>query len=247
MTFSTTAPSPRQELRRADGEPVRVLVVDDEPTLSDLLQMALRYEGWEVRTAADGQSALRTARDFRPDAVVLDVMLPDMDGLAVLHRLRADGRDLPVLFLTAKDAVEDRVAGLTAGGDDYVTKPFSLEELIARLRGLIRRTTTATAAADPQLVVGDLVLDEDSHEVWRGGEAVDLTATEFELLRFFMRNPRRVLSKAQILDRVWNYDFGGQANIVELYVSYLRKKIDAGRTPMIHTLRGAGYVLKPAP
>jgi len=247
MTTSSTAPSPRQELRRADGGPVRVLVVDDEPTLSDLLQMALRYEGWEVRTAADGQSALRAARDFRPDAVVLDVMLPDMDGLAVLRRLRSDGRDLPVLFLTAKDAVEDRVAGLTAGGDDYVTKPFSLEELIARLRGLIRRTTTATAASDPQLVVGGLVLDEDSHEVWRDGEAVDLTATEFELLRFFMRNPRRVLSKAQILDRVWNYDFGGQANIVELYVSYLRKKIDAGRTPMIHTMRGAGYVLKPAP
>jgi len=246
MTFNT-APSPRQELRRADGAPVRVLVVDDEATLSDLLQMALRYEGWEVRTAADGQGALKAARDFHPDAVVLDVMLPDMDGLAVLHRLRADGRDLPVLFLTAKDAVEDRVAGLTAGGDDYVTKPFSLEELIARLRGLIRRTTTATSAADPQLVVGGLVLDEDSHEVWRDGEAVDLTATEFELLRFLMRNPRRVLSKAQILDRVWNYDFGGQANIVELYVSYLRKKIDAGRTPMIHTMRGAGYVLKPAP
>nr|WP_304442007.1 response regulator transcription factor [Quadrisphaera sp. DSM 44207] len=224
---------------------MRVLVVDDESTLTDLLSMALRYEGWQVRTAGDGQGALRAARDFRPDAVVLDVMLPDIDGLSVLRRLRAEGQDVPVLFLTAKDAVEDRVAGLTAGGDDYVTKPFSLEEVVARLRGLIRRTTAVASSPDPQLVVGDLVMDEDSHEVWRGGRAVELTATEFELLRFFMRNPRRVLSKAQILDRVWNYDFGGQANIVELYVSYLRKKIDAGREPMIHTMRGAGYVLKP--
>ena len=243
----STPPAPGA-LTRPDGSPVRVLVVDDEAVLSDLLRMALHYEGWEVRTAGTGTEALRQARDFAPDAVVLDVMLPDVDGLSVLHRLRADGNDVPVLFLTAKDSVEDRIAGLTAGGDDYVTKPFSLEEVVARLRGLIRRTQAVLAAApDPQLVVGDLVLDEDSHEVWRGGDPIELTATEFELLRFFMRNPRRVLSKAQILDRVWHYDFGGQANIVELYVSYLRKKIDAGRTPMIHTLRGAGYQLKPAP
>jgi two-component system, OmpR family, response regulator len=234
-------------LTRLDGTPVRVLVVDDEVVLADLLRMALRYEGWEVRTAATGTEALREARSFSPDAVVLDVMLPDLDGLSVLHRLRAQGDDVPVLFLTAKDSVEDRIAGLTAGGDDYVTKPFSLEEVVARLRGLVRRTQAVVAAApDPRLVVGDLVLDEDSREVWRAGQEVELTATEFELLRYLMRNPRRVLSKAQILDRVWSYDFGGQANIVELYISYLRKKIDAGREPMIHTMRGAGYVLKPA-
>ena len=232
-------------LRRADGSPVRVLVVDDESTLSDLLSMALRYEGWDVRTAADGIGAVRTARDFKPDAVVLDIMLPDLDGLEVLRRMRAEAPEVPVLFLTAKDAVEDRVAGLTAGGDDYVTKPFSLEELVARLRGLLRRAGMAAAKQGSELVVGDLVLDEDSHEVRRGGTDVELTATEFELLRFLMRNPRRVLSKAQILDRVWHYDFGGQSNVVELYVSYLRKKIDAGRTSMIHTVRGAGYVLKP--
>jgi two-component system OmpR family response regulator len=223
-----------------------VLVVDDEPALSELLSMALRYEGWDVRTAADGLAAVRAARDFRPDAVVLDMMLPDLDGLEVLRRLRADGGDVPVLFLTAKDAVEDRVAGLTAGGDDYVTKPFSLEEVVARLRALVRRTAVLVGDSDSVLTVGDLTLDEDSHEVFRGGDPIRLTATEFELLRYFMRNPRRVLTKAQILDRVWNYDFGGQANVVELYVSYLRKKIDAGREPMIHTLRGAGYVLKPA-
>ncbi|MDT7701366.1 MAG: two-component system, OmpR family, response regulator [Pseudonocardiales bacterium] len=233
-------------LRRADGSPVRVLVVDDESTLSDLLSMALRYEGWDVRTAADGIGAVRTARDFKPDAVVLDIMLPDLDGLEVLRRMRAEASEVPVLFLTAKDAVEDRVAGLTAGGDDYVTKPFSLEELVARLRGLLRRAGMAAAKQGSELVVGDLVLDEDSHEVRRGGTDVELTATEFELLRFLMRNPRRVLSKAQILDRVWHYDFGGQSNVVELYVSYLRKKIDVGRTPMIHTVRGAGYMLKPA-
>ncbi|HEX2357729.1 MAG TPA: response regulator transcription factor [Micromonosporaceae bacterium] len=225
---------------------VRVLVVDDEPTLSELLSMALRYEGWQVRTAGDGTSAVRLARQFKPDAVVLDVMLPDVDGLEVLRRLRGHAPNVPVLFLTARDAVEDRVAGLTAGGDDYVTKPFSLEELVARLRALLRRTAANEPRADALLVVGDLTMDEDSHEVRRAGQAVALTATEFELLRYLMRNPRRVLSKAQILDRVWNYDFGGQANVVELYISYLRKKIDAGRRPMIHTLRGAGYVLKPA-
>jgi two-component system OmpR family response regulator len=242
---SSTGARPR--LQHADGSPMRVLVVDDEAALTDLLAMALRYEGWEISTAADGMSALRVAREFRPDAVVLDVMLPDLDGLEILRRLHADAPELPVLFLTARDAVEDRIAGLTAGGDDYVTKPFSLEEVIARLRGLLRRTGAVAGRDDATLVVGDLTLDEDSHEVRRGGEAVELTATEFELLRFLMRNPRRVLSKAQILDRVWSYDFGGQANIVELYISYLRKKIDAGREPMIHTKRGAGYLLKPAP
>ena len=235
-----------RQVVRADGPPVRVLVVDDEATLTELLSIALRYEGWEVRTAADGTAAIRVAREFRPDAVVLDVMLPDMSGLDVLRRLRADATDVPVLFLTAMDAVEDRVAGLTAGGDDYVTKPFSLEEVAARLRALIRRATRLRVQDDALVTVGDLTLDEDSHEVRRAGEPIALTATEFELLRYLMRNPRRVLSKTQILDRVWNYDFGGQANVVELYVSYLRKKIDAGRAPMIHTMRGAGYVLKPA-
>ena len=236
-----------QQLTRPDGSPVRVLVVDDEVNIAELLAMALRYEGWDLQMAHSGQDAVATARDFRPDAVVLDIMLPDFDGLEVLRRMRADGNDVPVLFLTAKDAVEDRIAGLTAGGDDYVTKPFSLEEVVARLRGLIRRGgTTAQADAGNVLVVGDLTLDEDSHEVQRAGVEISLTATEFELLRFLMRNPRRVLSKAQILDRVWQYDFGGQANVVELYISYLRKKVDAGRDPMIHTMRGAGYVLKPA-
>ena len=172
-------------------------------------------------------------------------MPPDFAGLGVGRGWRTTDPDVPVVFLTARDAVEDRVAGLTAGGDDYVTKPFSLEEVVARLRGLMRRAGAQQAATSSVLTVGDLTLDEDSHEVFRAGEEISLTATEFELLRFLMRNPRRVLSKAQILDRVWNYDFGGQANVVELYISYLRKKVDAGREPMIHTLRGAGYVLKP--
>ena len=233
-------------LTRLDGSPVRVLVVDDEANLTELLGMALRYEGWQIRTAATGTSAVKTAKEFEPDAVVLDMMLPDFDGLEVLRRMRDSDPSLPVLFLTAKDAVEDRVAGLTAGGDDYVTKPFSLEEVVARVRALIRRSTQMVQESSSVLRVGDLTLDEDSHEVIRDGAEISLTATEFELLRFMMRNPKRVLSKAQILDRVWHYDFGGQANVVELYISYLRKKIDAGREPMIHTMRGAGYVLKPA-
>ena len=249
MSQSTTAPGAgqRPHIAKADGSPVRVLVVDDEHSLTDLLKMALRYEGWEVRTASDGFGAVRVAREFRPDAIVLDIMLPDIDGLEVLQRVRADGTETPVLFLTAKDSLDDRIAGLTAGGDDYVTKPFSLEEVVARLRGLIRRSTlTLAQAKDPVLRVGDLTLDEDSYEVERGGTPIELTATEFELLRFLMRNPRRVLSKAQILDRVWSYDFGGRETVVELYISYLRKKIDAGREPMIHTVRGAGYMLKAA-
>jgi len=235
-----------ESLTRADGSPVRVLVVDDEVNIAELISMALRYEGWQVATAHTGTKAVRAAKDHRPDAIVLDVMLPDIDGFEVLRRVRSTLPDVPVLFLTARDAVEDRVAGLTAGGDDYVTKPFSIEELVARLRGLMRRAGARREQATHVLTVGDLELDEDSHEVWRGGDEITLTATEFELLRFLMRNPRRVMSKAQILDRVWNYDFGGQANVVELYISYLRKKIDHGRAPMIHTMRGAGYVLKPA-
>src|SRR6478609_1389724 len=189
-------------LQRLDGSPVRVLVVDDEPNLTELLGMALRYEGWEVRSAGTGVEAVRAAREFDPDAVVLDMMLPDFDGLEVLRRMRADNANVPVLFLTAKDAVEDRVSGLTAGGDDYVTKPFSLEEVVARVRALMRRTTVAVSSSDSMLVVGDLSLDEDSHEVRRGGDEIHLTATEFELLRYLMRNPRRVLSKAQTLARV---------------------------------------------
>jgi two-component system OmpR family response regulator len=243
---SAGAPVDRAALRGPDGRPIRVLVVDDEQTLSELVGLALRYEGWEVRTAPDGLSAISAARDFRPDLVVLDVMLPDIDGLEVLRRLRADIERMPVLFLTARDDVSDRIAGLTAGGDDYVTKPFSIEELVLRLRALLRRSHLALTTDSATIVVGDLELDEDSREVRRGDDLISLTATEFELLRFLMRNPKRVMSKAQILVRVWNYDFGGQANIVELYISYLRKKIDAGREPMIHTMRGFGYVLKPA-
>ncbi|PZP03416.1 MAG: DNA-binding response regulator [Dermacoccus nishinomiyaensis] len=240
--MSTAAPA----LKRPDGSNVHVLVVDDESNLTELLSMALRYEGWDIKTAATGNSAVKTAKEFKPDAVVLDMMLPDFDGLEVLRRMRDEDPALPVLFLTARDAVEDRVAGLTAGGDDYVTKPFSLEEVVARVRALLRRSVQLAEEETSLLTVGDLTLDEDSHEVMRAGTEINLTATEFELLRFLMRNPKRVLSKAQILDRVWHYDFGGQANVVELYISYLRKKIDAGREPMIHTMRGAGYVLKPA-
>jgi two-component system OmpR family response regulator len=247
MSTAQTTQHRAPQLAKGDGSMVRVLVVDDEQSLTELLRMALRYEGWDVRTAADGLSAVRIAREFRPDAIVLDIMLPDIDGLEVLQRVRADGTETPVLFLTAKDSLDDRIAGLTAGGDDYVTKPFSLEEVVARLRGLIRRSTlTLAQAKDPVLTVGDLTLDEDSYEVARGSTPIELTATEFELLRFLMRNPRRVLSKAQILDRVWSYDFGGRESVVELYISYLRKKIDAGREPMIHTVRGAGYMLKAA-
>ena len=233
--------------RHPDGSPVRALVVDDEASLGDLMRMALRAEGWEARAVEDGHTALRVAREFNPDVIVLDVMMPGIDGLQVLQRLRASGNDAPVLFLTAKDGVDDRIAGLTAGGDDYVTKPFSLEEVVARLRGLVRRTMVgATVDNGPEIRVGDLVLNEESYEVRRGDVSIDLTATEFELLRFLMRNPRRVLSREQILDRVWSYDFGGKSSVVELYISYLRKKIDVLGDPMIHTVRSVGYVLKPA-
>jgi two-component system, OmpR family, response regulator len=237
-----TASGDQASVQRAEGTPVRVLVVDDEPSLAELLSSVLRYEGWAVRTAGTGADAVRAAREFRPQAVVLDIMLPDLNGIEVMRRLRAEIPQICVLFLTARDAVEDRVAGITAGGDDYVTKPFSLEEVLARLRGLLRRANLTRAHTEGLLTVGDLTMDEDAREVRRDDDLIELTATEFELLRF----PRRVLSKAQILDRVWNYDFGGQAHVVELYISYLRKKIDAGRPPLIHTVRGVGYVLKPA-
>lgn len=231
---------------RPDGSPIRALVVDDEEMLADMLRMALRSEGWDTRVAPDGQTALKLARETPPDVVVLDIMMPGLDGLTVLRRLREAGNDCPVLLLTAKDAVEDRVAGLTAGGDDYVTKPFSLEEVMARLRGLVRRSMRAAGDEGPIVRVGDLTLDEESYEVERAGHPIQLTPTEFELLRFLMRNPRRVLSREQILDRVWSYDFGGRAAVVELYISYLRKKLDAHGPGMIHTVRGVGYSIRPA-
>jgi two-component system OmpR family response regulator len=234
-------------LPAVDGQGcARVLVVDDEPNILALLCASLRLAGFEVHAADSGARALNIITHAVPDIVVLDVMLPDCDGFSLASQLRTTHGELQVLFLTARDSADDRIAGLTAGGDDYVTKPFSLEEVVARLRALLRRTSVTAVAAESVLRVGDLSLDEDSREVWRAEREITLTATEFELLRYLMRNPRRVLSKAQILDRVWNYDFGGQANVVELYISYLRKKIDVGTDPMIHTMRGAGYVLKPA-
>jgi len=232
-------------MTRHDGSPIEVLVVDDEPALGDLVAMVLRYEGWRVTAASDGASAIKKAADEKPDIVVLDIMLPDMNGLDVLHELHRIRPELPVLLLTAKDTIEDRIAGLSAGGDDYVTKPFNVEEMVLRMRALIRRAGVGVATDSAQLVVGDLVLDEDSREVTRAGTDIILTATEFEVLRLMMNNPRRVLTKAQILRAVWDWDFEGRSNVVELYISYLRKKIDADRTPMIHTVRGIGYVLKP--
>lgn len=233
--------------REQDEPRLRVLVVDDERSITRLLAMALRYDGWEVQTAATGADAVAAVRTFAPDVTVLDIMLPDFDGMQVLSRLRSAGELVPVLFLTALDSIDDRVKGLTAGGDDYMVKPFSIEELIARLRALVRRSRLVRdQGPSPILRVGDLVLDEDSYEVERAGEPIELTSTEFELLRYLMRNPRRVLSKAQILDRVWSYDYSGKQTVVELYISYLRKKVDAGREPMIHTVRGSGYMLKPA-
>jgi len=222
-------------------EPQRILVVDDEPRITDLVAMALRYEGFEVATAGTGRAGLKLVEEFRPALIVLDVMLPDMDGFAVTERLAADRVKVPVLFLTARDAVEDKVRGLTLGGDDYVTKPFSIEELVARIRALLRRTDPV--AESGPLVFVDLELDEETHEVRRSGTIVELTATEFRLLRYLMQNAPRVLSKAQILDHVWQYDFGGDANIVETYVSYLRRKVDGIGPPLIHTVRGVGYRL----
>ncbi len=230
-----------------DGKKLRALIVDDEDSISQLVAMALRYDGWEVATAASGAEALESLRNFKPDVAVLDIMLPDFDGIQVLSRVRSEGYLLPVLFLTALDSVDDRVIGLTAGGDDYMVKPFSLEELIARLRALVRRSQSVMdQRPDPVLRLGDLTLNEDSYEVERSGDPIELTTTEFELLRYMLRNPRRVLSKAQILDRVWSYDFSGKPSVVELYISYLRKKLDTGRPAMIHTVRGAGYMIKAA-
>lgn len=239
MTTPTVAPA----LTRADGTPPRVLVVDDEQMLTDLLSMALRMEGWDVKSAASGFQALQAARDFEPDAMVLDIMMPDLDGMSVLHRLRQAGSDVPVLFLTAKDSVSDRVAGLTAGGDDYVTKPFSLDEIVARIQAILRRTMQA----DEESVIraGEITMDQDTHDVFVGDATIELSPTEFKLLRYLMLNPNRVLSKAQILDHVWEYDFNGDAGIVESYISYLRRKIDPHASePLIQTKRGFGYMLK---
>jgi two-component system OmpR family response regulator len=222
------------------GGGIRVLVVDDEQSITDAVATALRYEGFETREAATGRSAEKEIDDFRPDLVVLDVMLPDLDGFAIARRLRDGRQRTPVIFLTAKDATEDKLAGL-AVGDDYVTKPFSLAEIVARVRAVLRRTR---AEEEEVLRFGDLTLNEETREVWRTEELVELTRTEFDLLRFFMLNPRRVLTKRQILDNVWHYDFGGDANVVETYVSYLRKKLDRLGPPLIRTIRLVGYALR---
>ena len=227
----------------------RLLVVDDEPNILELLSVSLRFAGFEVATATNGVDALNQVRAFGPDLLVLDVMMPGLDGFAVASTLRGRGDQVPVLFLTAKDATEDRVQGLTLGGDDYVTKPFSLEEVVARIRSVLRRTSgpapaSAQTPTSARLAYGDLVLDDDTHEVWEGDREVELSPTEFNLLRYFLQNPGRVLSKRQILEHVWNYDFGGDGNVVESYVSYLRKKVDLSQPRMLHTVRGVGYVLR---
>jgi two-component system OmpR family response regulator len=223
----------------------RLLVVDDEPNIRELLSASLRYAGFEVATAADGQQALALADSFRPDLLVLDVMMPGLDGFGVVRRLRQSGRHTPVLFLTARDAAEDKVSGLTLGGDDYVTKPFSLDEVLARIRAVLRRTAAAPRPSEaPRLAFADIELDEESHEVLKDGTLISLSPTEFKLLRYLMANAGRVLSKAQILDHVWNYDFNGEANVVESYVSYLRRKIDTTEPRLLHTIRGVGYTLR---
>ena len=228
----------------------RLLVVDDEPNILELLSVSLRFAGFEVATATNGADALNTVRDFSPDLLVLDVMMPGLDGFAVASTLRSRGDCVPVVFLTAKDATEDRVQGLTLGGDDYVTKPFSLAEVVARIRAVLRRTgDPAAASAGPatsRLAYGDLVLDDDTHQVWEGEREVELSPTEFNLLRYLLQNPGRVLSKGQILEHVWSYDFGGDGNVVESYVSYLRKKVDRSEPHLLHTVRGVGYVLRQA-
>lgn len=252
MSGYTRSQRPRQailgqlpRIHRADGSPIRVLLVDDEPALTNLVKMALHYEGWDVEVVHDGQEAIAKFDKVGPDVLVLDIMLPDVDGLEILRRVRESDVYTPTLFLTARDSVMDRVTGLTSGADDYMTKPFSLEELVARLRGLLRRSSHLERPADEALRVGDLTLDGASREVTRDGTPISLSSTEFELLRFLMRNPRRALSRTEILDRVWNYDFAGRTSIVDLYISYLRKKIDSDREPMIHTVRGIGYMLRP--
>ncbi|AIG74651.1 Putative transcriptional regulatory protein TcrX [Amycolatopsis japonica] len=224
--------------------PVRLLVVDDEPHIADLVATVARYEGWQAVTAGSGEAALAKAAEFVPDIVVLDLMLPGIDGFTVLDKLREAGTAVPVVFLTAKDATADRVAGLTRGGDDYLVKPFSVEELMARLRAVLRRSTNQAKAA--VLRVGDLTLNEDTREVARDGKPADLTPTEYELLRYLMRHSPSVMTKAQILDHVWEYDFGGRSNVVELVISHLRRKLDTGDEPLIHTVRGVGYVVRQA-
>jgi two-component system OmpR family response regulator len=222
----------------------RLLVVDDEPNIVDLLATSLRFAGFEVATARNGSEALRLAPEFRPDLLVLDVMMPGIDGFSVVRRLRQDGMSVPVVFLTARDATEDKVTGLTLGGDDYVTKPFSLEEVVARIRAVLRRFHANEQPPSTRLAFADIEMDEDTHEVWKGGELIPLSPTEFKLLRYFLQNAGRVLSKAQILDHVWHYDFNGDANVVESYVSYLRRKVDTTEPRLLHTLRGVGYVLR---
>jgi len=223
--------------------PARVLVVDDEPNIVDVISMALRYEGFEVDAAGSGAEALAKARDTRPHVMLLDVMLPDMEGFEVAKQLGAERARVPIIFLSARDATEDRVRGLTVGGDDYVTKPFSLEELVARVRALLRRSGI-TESGSSLLTFGDVELDDDAHEVTRAGQLVELTPTEYRLLRYLMLNPRRVLSRTQLLEHVWDYDFGGDARVLETYVSYLRRKLDEHGPPLIHTVRGVGYVLR---
>jgi two-component system OmpR family response regulator len=228
----------------AGGEPsTRILVVDDEPNILDVISMALRYQGFDVETADSGRGALAAVKAFRPHLIVLDIMLPDMEGFEVAERLGAQRNAIPTIFLTARDTTEDKVRGLTTGGDDYVTKPFSLEELVARIRTVLRRVGLAEVESS-RLTFEDLELDDDTREVTRGGKPVDLTATEYRLLRFLLANPRRVLTRSQLLDHVWDYDFGGDARVLETYISYLRKKIDADRPPLIHTVRGVGYSLR---
>ncbi|MBY6364380.1 response regulator transcription factor [Rhodococcoides corynebacterioides] len=230
---------------RAAGAPeATVLVVDDEPTIVELLAVSLKFQGFAVRTARSGPEAIDVARSLRPDALILDVMMPDMDGFGLLRRLRADGIEAPVLFLTARDAVEDKVTGLTMGADDYVTKPFSLEEVVARLRVILRRRSPGTESQPSRITFADIELDDDTREVWKAGEPVSLSPTEFTLLRYFMVNAGTVLSKPRILDHVWHYDFGGEVGVVESYVSYLRRKIDTTEPRLLHTLRGVGYVMR---
>ena len=221
----------------------RVLVVDDEPNIVDVISMALRFQGFEVDSAGTGDEALAAVERFRPQLMVLDVMLPDMEGFDVANRLGAQQSRVPIIFLTARDATEDKIRGLTLGGDDYVTKPFSLEELVARIRSILRRSGLAEPESS-KLVFEDIELDDDAHEVTRAGELVELTATEYRLLRYLMLNPRRVLTRAQLLEHVWDYDFGGDARVLETYVSYLRKKLDAHGPAVIHTVRGVGYALR---
>jgi two-component system, OmpR family, response regulator len=229
----------------APGRPAKVLVVDDEANICALLSATLRLTGFDVRVAGGGREALVAAEDFGPDLVVLDVMMPDVDGFEVAQRLRSSGRPVPVLFLTARDSVEDRISGLTVGADDYVTKPFSLEEVVLRIRAILRRSRGETEFVDSGVLrYADLELDEDAHEVRRGGKRIDLSPTEFNLLRYLLTNAGRVVSKAQILDRVWSYDFGGDGRIVESYVYYLRRKVDRWDPPLIHTVRGVGYALR---